>query len=123
MVECRFTTYAEPVDPRLRPICVFSVAGCFAKLGAAQAIVTLKPGDGLELRREPDNEHDGRAVLVAHGDQLLGYVPAKTDDHKNVVIAALIDTGVELMAIVRRTLPERGNVEVAVYMRVITEVI
>lgn len=39
------------------------------------AIDDLKPGDPLELRCEPDNEFNERALLVRKSGDRLGYVP------------------------------------------------
>jgi len=42
---------------------------------AALAAAELAPGDRLELRREPGNEHDPNAIAVHGGGQHLGFVP------------------------------------------------
>lgn len=43
--------------------------------GERTAIDDLKPGDHLELRCEPDNEVNERALLVRQSGDRLGYVP------------------------------------------------
>ena len=35
----------------------------------------MKPGSPLELRRQPDNEHDPNAIAVHAGDAQVGWVP------------------------------------------------
>ena len=35
----------------------------------------LAPGSPLELRHEPDNEHDANAIAVHAGDAQVGFVP------------------------------------------------
>lgn len=40
------------------------------------ALRSVRPGDELELRPEPDNEADPRALLVVVDDQPVAYVPA-----------------------------------------------
>lgn len=49
----------------------------------------LKLGDRLELRREPDNRHDTRAVQVVWRGHLLGYLPRA----ENREISAEMDAG------------------------------
>jgi len=49
----------------------------------------LRKGDPLELRREPDNPYDPRAVEVLWKGRKLGYVPRRD----NAVIAQLMDRG------------------------------
>ena len=44
------------------------------------------PGDNLELRREPTNEHDEKAVMVLFGGRHVGYV-SKIDE----VVALYMD--------------------------------
>lgn len=67
--------------------------------GAAQVADRLRPGDGLELRRAPENAYDRRAVEVwdaRHGVK-LGYVP-RID---NQALANLMDAGLRPRAVVR----------------------
>lgn len=49
----------------------------------------LRLGDRLELRREPGNRHDARAVQVLWRGHLLGYLP-RTENRE---IAAEMDAG------------------------------
>ena len=42
---------------------------------AAKRLRSVRPGDELELRPEPDNEADPRVLLVVD-DQPVAYVPA-----------------------------------------------
>lgn len=49
----------------------------------------LTPGDPLELRREPWNVHDEKAVALYWRNRKLGYIP-RVD---NAVIANLLDQG------------------------------
>lgn len=54
----------------------------------------LKPGDRLELVREPDNPHDPDAVRVEWRGVKLGYVPRR----ENSAVARQIDRGTALEA-------------------------
>ena len=55
----------------------------------------LQAGDPLELRRQPDNEHDPLATLVLFkGDVRVGYVPRQYVR----LVARLLDAGVMLHA-------------------------
>jgi hypothetical protein len=59
----------------------------------------LEPGDRLDLRREPSNRHDWRAVEVYWHGLKLGYLPRRD----NLAAASLLDRGhrvdAELLAI------------------------
>ncbi len=73
----------------------------------------LKVGDRLELRREPQNPYDHKAVEVLWRGRKLGYIP-RVD---NSVIAQLMDRGERLEAKIKglRESPnpwERINLEV-----------
>lgn len=52
------------------------------------------PGQRLELRREPDNRHDPRAVAVLWRERLIGYVPRM----ENVAVGQMLDRGEPLVA-------------------------
>ena len=60
---------------------------------ADKAWDALRVGQALQLRREPDNEHDPWAVAVyvalSHIDYKLGYLPLRS----NQPLALLIDMG------------------------------
>lgn len=64
----------------------------------------LRPGDHLELRREPDNPHDERAVGVRWNEEMLGYVPRL----ENTAVAQMLDRGEVLHARIV-SLEESGN--------------
>jgi hypothetical protein len=55
---------------------------------------SLKPGDRLELVREPANPYDANAVRVEWRGVKLGYVPRRD----NAAVARQIDRGVALEA-------------------------
>jgi hypothetical protein len=54
----------------------------------------LKPGDRLELVREPDNPYDANAVRVERRGVRLGYVPRRD----NAAVARQMDRGAALEA-------------------------
>ena len=58
----------------------------------------LKPGDLLELRREPDNPHDPYAVRVEWRGQQLGYLPRS----ENQAVARAMDRGERVEARIAR---------------------
>ena len=73
-------------------------------------------GTALVLKREPENENDGLAILVETvGGDKLGYVPRS----HNPVLARLMDAGKLLMAnVVRKELEDHWlNVRVEIYMK------
>ena len=66
-------------DPSLaaRGLRVSGVAGAAQHHADAVAAEDVGPGRALELRRDPDNEHDASAIAVypARGGQQVGWVP------------------------------------------------
>lgn len=56
----------------------------------------MKPGDGLELRRAPENPYDKRAVEVWWQGNMLGHLP-RLD---NAAVSQMLDRGVELHAMI-----------------------
>jgi hypothetical protein len=64
--------------------------------GRRFAIALCKPGDPVELRREPKNKHDEFAVAVFGADEIqLGYVRSE----RAAWLAPIMDRGEELTAI------------------------
>jgi hypothetical protein len=61
-------------------------------------------GDRLELVREPDNPHDGRAVRVEWRGAMIGYAP-RAD---NVDLARLMDRGIAVEGRVLHLQPSRN---------------
>jgi HIRAN domain len=79
---------------------VAGVAGASRHHGDALAAEeAAKPGDALDLRRDPDNEHDPNAIAVhARGGEQLGWVPREIAAE----IAPDIDAGKPWSALVLR---------------------
>jgi hypothetical protein len=75
----------------------------------------MRVGDALELAREPDNVHDGRAIRVQWRGNKLGYVPRA----QNAALAWAMDRGESLEARVSRLQPHRNprkRIEFEVYI-------
>jgi HIRAN domain len=66
----------------------------FRHYGGGEVLRDLKPGDRLELVREPANAHDANAVRVEWRGVKLGYVPRRD----NAAVARQMDRGVALEA-------------------------
>jgi hypothetical protein len=66
----------------------FFVHGPRHKAGAEARISTLRPGERLELRDEPSNPVNQRALLVTHDGAELGYVPDLLVDYAHIVRAS-----------------------------------
>jgi hypothetical protein len=64
----------------------------------------LRVGDPLQLVREADNPHDGKAVRVEWRGHFLGYVP-RAD---NEAVARLLDRGTRLEARIARLRASRN---------------
>lgn len=65
------------------------VAG-FQFYSGPERMVQMKKGDLLELRREPDNEADSRAIAIYHNLHKIGFIPARD----NKTLSRLIDADV-----------------------------
>ena len=66
----------------------------FRHYGGGEVLRDLKPGDRLELVREPANPYDANAVRVEWRGVKLGYVPRRD----NAAVARQMDRGVALEA-------------------------
>ena len=77
---------------RVRLLVQSSPLAGFRYHAAAEVWRELRVGDALELTREPDNPHDGRAVSVAWRGRRLGYVPRR----ENAAVAWALDRGERL---------------------------
>ena len=76
------------------------VAGVAGARFQAEALDTdaAAPGQPLELRRDPDNEHDPHAIAVLAGGEQVGWVPRELAAE----IAPQLDRGAPWSAIVLR---------------------
>ena len=82
---------------------------------AAEVFAQMRAGDALELRREPDNTHDPKAIRVEWHGHKLGYVPRA----QNSAVAWAMDQGERLSARVSRLQAHRNprkRVEFEVYV-------
>jgi hypothetical protein len=66
----------------------------FRHYDGGEVLRDLKPGDRLELVREPDNPYDPNAVRVEWRGVKLGYVPRRD----NAAVARQMDHGATLEA-------------------------
>lgn len=76
-----------PVRPVIRILVQSSPLAGFQYHDAVAVWSEMKEGDALQLRREPDNPHDARAIRVEWRGRMLGYLPRA----ENRVVAAAID--------------------------------
>ncbi|MCX8145979.1 MAG: HIRAN domain-containing protein [Azovibrio sp.] len=92
------TAPASAAEPRIRILVQASpLAGSqFHALPRLQS--RLRPGDRLDLVREPDNPHYPFAVRVEWQGHMLGYVPRK----ENRAVAAALDRGTPVSARITR---------------------
>jgi HIRAN domain len=65
---------------------------------AARVWPELRPGDALDLVREPDNPHDANAIRVLWRGRVLGYVPRR----ENAALAWALDRGAALRSRISR---------------------
>lgn len=79
------------------PLFDFFVAG-FKYYDGYKALFTLRAGDEVILKREPENEHDDQAVAVFSKDGYkLGYVPMES----NIVPVNIMDNDIPVVARVK----------------------
>ncbi|HRD91805.1 MAG TPA: HIRAN domain-containing protein [Accumulibacter sp.] len=64
----------------------------------AEVSSQIRPGDRLELIREPGNRHDHKAIRVEWNGRRLGYLPRS----ENAAVARALDDGEQLEARVAR---------------------
>jgi hypothetical protein len=77
----------EPNAPTV-PLMQCPIAG-FQFHGGGDCWARMQPGDALELRREPGNRHDARAISVEWNRVMLGYVPKEA----NYALSQVLDRG------------------------------
>lgn len=65
------------------------VAGLYYYVDTKTFDKEIKEKDSLDLFREPDNEHDEKAILVKFDGKKIGYVPRRY----NLILANLMDAG------------------------------
>jgi HIRAN domain len=71
--------------------------------GTEGLVAALPNGEPLELKREPENEADVRAVQVWARGQHVGYIRAA----QNAKLAHALDTGAKFIARLHRSDPKR----------------
>lgn len=81
-----------------RGLRVANVAGAARHHAAALASDATAPGSPLELRRDPENEHDANAIMVLAGGEQAGWVPRELAEE----LAPRLDAGEAWSAVVLR---------------------
>jgi HIRAN domain len=76
---------------------------------AGEAASALRPGDLVELRREPSNDYDPRSIAVrTPSGAKLGDLPRAGSE----ALASLMDAGFAAMARIREVLPDARQPEI-----------
>ena len=70
---------------------------------ADRVISALRVGDSPELRREPENRHDEKAVEVYWRNRKLGYLPRV----ENAAVAQMTDNGERLECSIVEIVPSK----------------
>ena len=96
---------AEQAPSTTRVLLQTSLTAGLAHHEAKEVWQELRPGDRLELRREPANPHDPNAVQVWREGRLLGYLPRA--DNRDV--ARQLDRGQPLEARIRSVARHRNH--------------
>ena len=100
---CAFATAASA--ERIRILVQSSSLAGSQYYGLATLAAQMKVGDELELRREADNKHDPKAVLVLWRGEKLGYLPRR----ENRSVAKAMDDGLKLRATISRLRPDETD--------------
>ncbi len=79
---------------------------------------SIKEGDKLTLVREVDNTFDGFALAIYFEGNKLGYISA----YENIVLANMLDAGVEMTAFVGENRRE-GNVYDSISVEIFTDLV
>jgi hypothetical protein len=95
----------EQAPSTARVLLQTSLTAGLAHHDAKEVWPELRPGDRLELRREPANPHDPNAVQVWREGRLLGYLPRA--DNRDV--ARQLDRGQPLEARIRSVARHRNH--------------
>ena len=86
-------------QPFSRDIFLFDsyVAGTSHVVGIEDLEPFLHEGDKLQFFREPDNPHDGQAIVIKNDDGVkIGYVPQAD----NLIFSRLMDAGKILFGVI-----------------------
>jgi HIRAN domain len=83
---------------RERGLHVAGVAGAGQHHAEALVAAEIEPGDSLELRRDPGNEHDPNAIQVLSAGAQLGWVPRELAEW----LAPALDGGEAWSAVILR---------------------
>jgi hypothetical protein len=106
---------AEQPPSAARVLLQTSLTAGLAHHEAKEVWEELRPGDRLELRREPSNPHDPYAVQIWREGRLLGYLPRA--DNRDV--ARQLDRGQPLEGRIRsvaRYRNHRRKLEIDVFL-------
>ena len=82
------------------------IAG-YAYYEGERVINQLKPGLKLELKREPENQYDSKAIAVYFQQHKLGFIPRAN----NKVIANIMDQKTAVFAKILKIKPEENDWE------------
>lgn len=102
----RFPAESRAETPRSRPASVIlqrSPVRGFHHHQPCELPGDLRAGDILELRAEPANPHDRKAVAIFHRGRQLGYLPREDNAHASRLLAQ----GVPLPGTIIAVAPER----------------
>lgn len=79
----------------------------------------IKEGDPLTLVREISNEYDSFAIAVFYQNQKMGYIAA----YENIILANMIDAGVQLSAFVSKISPPQAEIFTALAVAIHADLI
>jgi hypothetical protein len=93
--------FTIPEEEKTTTLLKCYIAG-YAYYHGEQVIDQLKPDLKLELKREPDNPYDRRAIAVYFKNSKLGFIPRVN----NKIIANIMDQKTNVLAKILKINPE-----------------
>jgi hypothetical protein len=95
----------------------FFIAG-FTYYEGVMAFEQMKIGTELNIKLEPGNKHDSKAVAIYFNEYKLGYVPRAN----NKAVYAILKSGVDILEARVQTLspdmPPEQQIQVVVFSRI-----
>jgi hypothetical protein len=82
----------------------FSVAGFYYYKGP-EIVDTMKLGEILDMKPDPDNIHDKYAVELHYKDTIIGYIPRSDNRH----ISRLLQQGLNMVCTIREVNPDEDT--------------
>lgn len=111
---------SEKGSLNMNPICIYDnyIKGTRYYQKAIEKIDFTAPISPI-LVREPNNKYDRFAIAIHVQGRKIGYLPA----FENVVIAKMMDAGVEIQLVIIQVLEKNDYIRDCIYVQLYTELL